>query len=295
MYNRPMKVNRRRKKNTIWPGIALIFSAALLSLCIALIWQNVSEQKDKLAEGASAGASLSSSAEMSSAPESSSTPQESSMVEESSVSEAQGKVLVSDRVKSSYFDNAVFVGDSITTGIQMYGVMSNTSVLAGTGINLSSVYTEPVVKTEDGERITIMDGLKQKQYEKVYVMLGGNEVRDQQKETFIKRYSAFIDDIKTLQPDALIYVQSILPVTAQNNYQMDNSRIDTFNEALAELCKEKEVYYLNVAECMKDESGMLPDAASPADGMHFGPDYYNKWFEYLKTHVITIDENKGAA
>ena len=37
---------------------------------------------------------------------------------------------------------------------------------------------------------------------------------------------------------------------------------------------------------MKDENGMLPDEASPADGMHFGPDYYTKWFEYLKTHTV---------
>ena len=47
---------------------------------------------------------------------------------------------------------------------------------------------------------------------------------------------------------------------------------DAFNEALLTLCKEKEVYFVNVAECMKDENGMLPDEASPADGMHLGPD-----------------------
>ena len=37
---------------------------------------------------------------------------------------------------------------------------------------------------------------------------------------------------------------------------------------------------------MKDENGMLTDEASPADVMHFGPDYYTKWFEYLKTHTV---------
>ena len=34
------------------------------------------------------------------------------------------------------------------------------------------------------------------------------------------------------------------------------------------------------------QHGRLPDAASPADGMHFGPDYYQIWFTYLKTHVV---------
>lgn len=78
----------------------------------------------------------------------------------------------------------------------------------------------------------------------------------------------------------------MLPVTRNNNYGLDNAKIDQFNQALMGLCAEKEVYYLNVAECMKDENGMLPDEASPADGMHFGPDYYSKWFEYLKRHTV---------
>jgi len=59
--------------------------------------------------------------------------------------------------------------------------------------------------------------------------------------------------------------------------------------------KEKQVYYLNVAECMKDENGMLPDAASPADGMHFGPEYYNKWFDYLKQHTVSVPGGPAAA
>ena len=64
--------------------------------------------------------------------------------------------------------------------------------------------------------------------------------------------------MRELQPDALIYVQSILPVTRNNNYNMDNNRIDEFNQALLTLCGEKQVYYLNVAECMKDECDSTP-------------------------------------
>ena len=98
--------------------------------------------------------------------------------------------------------------------------------------------------------------------------------------------SVMLDDIKALQPNALIYVQSILPVTPDNIYNLDNSHIDAFNAALLELSKEKGVYFVNVAEALKNDRGELPEEASPTDGMHFGPEYYTKWFEYLKTHTV---------
>ena len=101
--------------------------------------------------------------------------------------------------------------------------MDGTTVLAGTGANLSSIYTEPYVKQEDGSRIAIMDGLKQAQFRKVYILLGGNEVRDVEKSRFIERYSSFLDDVRELQPDALIYVQSILPVTSSKEKSDDRS------------------------------------------------------------------------
>lgn len=293
--NRSFKVNRRRKKNTILPVLFILFVAILISLVIAGIWQTVSNKKKQPTDLNSLPQSSSEpEPEVSSQPEASSAPE--SEPEPSKEVEAlkpiEGIVPISDRVETEYFDDAVFVGDSITTGIELYGMMENTDVLAGTGVNLLTVYTAQVVKLDDGSRITIMDGLKNKQYQKVYVMLGGNEVRDEVKEQFIKNYSRVIDDIRKLQPTALLYIQSITPVTKVNNYKMDNNRIDEYNQALLDLCKEKDVYYVNVAECMKDESGMLPDAASPADGMHFGPEYYKKWFNYLMDHTVPQMESK---
>lgn len=288
--NNPMRVNRRRKKNPFVPILLWLLVALLVALIIAAVWQVSAEGSSNASSSAPQSV-----AELSPAPAevaSSSAPPE----PEPPVFE--GAVPESERVQGSYFDDAVFVGDSITTGIELYGVMKSTNVIAETGANLLSVYTREAIKQEDGTRITIIDALAKKQYKKVYVMLGGNEVRDEEKSSFVKRYGKLIDSVKELQPDAVCYIQSILPVTKVNNYKMDNARIDEFNEALMALCAEKKVYYLNVAESMKDESGMLPDEASPADGMHFTPAYYNKWFEYLKTHTVpqtTTDQQQSTA
>ena len=98
-------------------------------------------------------------------------------------------------------------------------MMSNTTVFAGTGVNLLTVYSAQTVKQEDGSRIPIMDALDAEQFAKVYVMLGGNEAREDV-DTFISHYSKVIDDLKMKQPQALIYIQSILPVTKNNNYNL---------------------------------------------------------------------------
>lgn len=294
-YQKPYRVHQRpRNKNNFWQVLAIVAIALVLSLAIALAWQKVSGDAGDPAPVVSSSrpessSEMESSSSQEQASSSESAPPSSSSEEQAPAqgSEVYGQALPeTERVRSDYFDDAVFVGDSITSGISLYQIMENADVLADTGVNFDTIYTKESVRQEDGTRIPIMEALGQKQYAKVYVMLGGNEVRGDSEEFFIARYGAVLDDIKELQPNAIIYVQSMLPVTQNNNYNLDNTKIDQFNQALMELCGEKQVYYLNVAECMKDENGMLPDEASPADGMHFGPDYYSKWFEYLKRHTV---------
>ena len=126
---------------------------------------------------------------------------------------------------------------------------------------------------------------------KIYVLLGANGVEFLGKNTMMEFYGEFLDAVKQQHPDATIYVQSILPVTQSKEKKspdLTNKKIDEYNEALKQLTKEKGLLYVNIAEALKDENGALPEEASPVDGMHFGPSYYKKWFEYLKNHTSTI-------
>lgn len=199
----------------------------------------------------------------------------------------------SERVTSAYFDDALFVGDSITAGIQSYALMKNASVVAFTGINTDTIMTREVIRNEAGELETMPQAISRyPDVKKIYVMLGANGIAWIGKESFVENYGIFLDAIREQHPDADIYVQSILPVTAskeQTDPQFANSKIREYNDALLNMAQEKEYYYLNVAEAFADENGCLPEEASPTDGMHFGPKYYEVWFEYLKNHVANPD------
>lgn len=196
-------------------------------------------------------------------------------------------------VPVSYFNDALFVGDSISTGIPLYHVADNAAVVAASGITPENINHYACIDTGEDEKITVLEAAREYgERGKVYIMLGGNGL-NLDKETFVEGYSIFVDAVKEQYPEALIYLQSMTPVVKdyenELNPNLNNETIDEFNLEILALAKRKGVYYLDVASAFKDEDGNLPEEASPVDGLHFTPEYYAKWFEYLRTHAITTE------
>lgn len=194
-----------------------------------------------------------------------------------------------ETIDTAWFDDALFVGDSITEGIKLYDIMSNADVLSYTGINLNNIFTKEVIDKGlgDGSKETIIDASARYDPGKIYILMGINSILLSE-EDFISAYERLVDTLQQQHPEATIYVQSILPVTAAyeqwSQAVTDNATIDRYNKDLRAMAMKKGVYYLNVAEVFKDDTGALYDEASPTDGIHFGPSWYRKWFEYLDTH-----------
>lgn len=133
-----------------------------------------------------------------------------------------------------------------------------------------------------------MEGLRRHAFKKVYVMLGVNELGWTSENVFIARYGDLLDGIREAVPDAVIYVQSILPVSQakSDSSVYTNSRIQLYNNLIIQMCEEKQAVYLNVAEAVQDENGVLPDEAT-VDGVHLKPAYCVKWKDYIVTHTVS--------
>lgn len=290
---------RRRNSNAL-AVIILVLVLALVSLGGAAIWQKLSEKEPEVPGQASSSATgQSSSAQEESDAPSPEDEEPSSLAEPddpenpTSPFEDLEDVVVpkGDWVKSEYFDDAMFVGDSITYGMKVYNTMANATVIAHTGINPQTILSKAVIQEGD-EMLTILEAMGRHDPAKIYIMLGANGVAFLEEADMMRFYGEFIDEVVQQHPNAIVYVQSILPVTAEKSEdeRYSNDRIDQYNLSLMQLCKEKGVYYLNVAEAFKDENGNLPTEASPKDGMHFGSTYYMKWFDYLKCHAVQADD-----
>lgn len=190
-------------------------------------------------------------------------------------------------VDESYFSDAVFVGNSRTEGFMLYSGLKNVKSYTYIGLKVDTIQTSKIAKL-NGEKVTIMEALKYSNFDKLYIMLGMNELGWAFPDKFKEDYGTVIDQIKLAHPDATIYIQSILPVSkdkALHDPIYNNNNIDRFNVLVRELAIEKEVYYLDVASAVKDSEGFLPEGAS-FDGVHLKPDYCKVWLEYLKAHTV---------
>ena len=188
------------------------------------------------------------------------------------------------KVDNSYFDDAVFVGDSLTMGISYFAGF-NSEFLSIAGLSTKSLKSEPLANGKTVyQTIADMDRLN-----KLYIMLGTNEMAYEKPWEFIARYSEFIDYVRSYFPNVLIYVQSIMPVSEKRsmNSGIKNYMVIDHNIYLKNLATEKQCYYIDVNSHFAGEDGYLP-AEAGGDGIHLSPENYRKMADYLKEHAVDI-------
>ncbi len=193
-------------------------------------------------------------------------------------------------VEEDYFDDALFIGDSRTVGLMEYaGLEEHASFYASTGLTIYKLFDAEIVPTEDGrENITVEEALRQERFGKIYLMVGINEMGTGTVESFLEEYRKAVEHLQELQPDAIIYVQAILRVSAERSAQGDyiyNQGIDERNEGLSRLADEKTVFYLDVNPLVSDEEGGLI-ADYTFDGVHLKAKYISIWKEFLMEHAV---------
>lgn len=179
----------------------------------------------------------------------------------------------------SYFDDALFIGDSRTVGIRDYGTLKNAQYYCDKGLQAYQIDTSYV----DGK--TIWDYLSGKKFGKIYVMLGINEVGNDIEYT-TSAYRKLIDGIRQAQPDALIYIEGNLHVTtaAQTAY-ITNERIDILNGNLQGLADNNKTFYINVNGIFDDGTGAL-DPECTSDGIHVYAKHYAEWCDWLCQNTV---------
>lgn len=199
-------------------------------------------------------------------------------------------------VDTSYFDDALFIGDSRSEGLALYGNLSNADYFTSVGMSIFKVTEKSAGNPNLGESCTLSQKLAQKQYGKVYIMLGLNELGTGTTESWAQAYADVIAQIRQAQPDAIIYLQSILVVSASQDNPggaINNNAVNTRNAALEALADpQNNIYYLNVNEAVMDANGCL-DASLTSDGIHLLGNSLSLWEDYLKQHAIVPGGTTG--
>lgn len=198
-----------------------------------------------------------------------------------------GPVPASDPAEDTYFDGAVFLGDSRTEGFYLYSGLKTGQYLYAVGATVESVFSKPVWG-EGASKVSLLDALAELDCRRVYLMLGVNELGWSKIENFHDQYALVIDRIREDHPEAEIALQSILPVSARQEAKktyVNNRRIAEYNQVIAALAEEKNCAFINVAEAVTGEDGCLP-ADLNFDGVHLNSAGCRIWLDYLRTHTF---------
>lgn len=194
-------------------------------------------------------------------------------------------------VEDTYFDGAVFLGDSRTEGLFLYSGLKTGHFYTTVGATVESVFSKKNYKTESGEKVALLDAAAGQECDKIYVMLGINELGWSKTKTYHDQYAKLIDRLREDHPEAKIVLQSIPPVSAKQEAKktyVNNERISAYNEVIKALAEEKECYFLDVAACLTGEGGVLP-VKQTTDGIHFNIAGCKTWLSYLRTHSLEDD------
>ena len=207
-------------------------------------------------------------------------------------------------VEDDWFSDAVFIGDSRTDGLRLYSGIRGADFLAYKSLMIFHVVGNDKVDRKAvplngvGDKKTVLEWLDEKRYAKVYLMFGVNELGYGDDAAFTDAFSRTVDEIQARQPEAVVYIQSLVPIEPEKAYKtnpaawLNNDNVARYNELLRQVCADKGVVYVDVAAALTDEGGGLPPEGT-TDGIHFTRSWYEKWYAYLKTH--TVDPAEYAA
>lgn len=188
----------------------------------------------------------------------------------------------------AYFDDACFIGDSRTVGISKYSGIENATFLCKTSLTIYDYNKQKI--TYENRKTSVHDVLAQRQFAKIYLMVGINECGTGTPESFLEHYRDVVEDIRSLQPDALIFIQGNLLVTKSKSAEsssITNENIAARNSIIATLANQKDIFYIDINESSLCEDGALvPDYTW--DQVHIKAQYYPVWKDFLLQHAIML-------
>ncbi len=188
------------------------------------------------------------------------------------------------QVDESYFDDALFIGDSRTVGLRDYTDLSqHGDFLCETSLTIHKVF-----KQEFKGKGTLEEVLQTKDYGKIYLMVGINELGTGTTEDFMAKYTEVVEKLKELEPEAKIIIQANMHVTAERNESdaiFNNGNISARNHAIATLADNEQIFYIDVNEVVCDENGCLSGEYT-YDQIHLLGKYNDLWKQFLMQHGL---------
>ena len=178
---------------------------------------------------------------------------------------------------SKYYENTIFMGDSITEALSEFGILDSYNVIAHKG--------DTVIKAL--KNIDKLQGINPKN---LVLLYGMNDViafdsnsPEESSNAFKEKYIELINSIKAVLPKTNIYLISPLPVmdnAISTNSKLTNENLNNFRLKVDEVATATGSTYIDLASVIAEK-----DYLHEQDGIHYKYDFYTLWLDFLINYI----------
>lgn len=165
----------------------------------------------------------------------------------------------------AFFENDLFIGDSISTGLHLYNYLEAENVFAEVGLNPESAINHKIGDVTCVEKVAAM------QPKRIYIMLGTNGLAFMDAEYMSKKMTELVSELEMACYTAKICVISLPPVTKEHDAEGKETmeKINDYNSRLKAMCEQGGYTYVDICSKLSDNEGYFSSKYAEADGLHF--------------------------
>lgn len=197
-----------------------------------------------------------------------------------------------------FYDDSVFVGDSLMLGFRNYAMkrkddtlLSRIKFLAAGSLSVHNSFWDIKNKNSvhpiyQGQKRYIWDSISLMKGKRVFIMLGVNDINVYGLEKTRDKYEELVGKIEESNPDAEVHIMSMTYVLrGKEKGNLENDTIREFNAMLEELADENGWGYVALADSLADENGDLAEKFCSDGFVHQNAAAYDVWVSVLKDYA----------
>ena len=190
-----------------------------------------------------------------------------------------------------YFADTAIVGDSITYILfqweTMYDYMGEVLFLARGGTGLNGIVRDYKRILYKGRESKLDDALIDAQSNKVFIMLGQNDLRYREIEDCMESWVILIDRIRSARPDIEIHIQSCTPEWIKStSSNANNEKIEEYNEILRQFAADNGCFFVDIHYYTVDHLHRMPTEYELDKSIHMNEAGCYAWIQALKAYAF---------
>ena len=208
----------------------------------------------------------------------------------------------------AFFDNTVFVGDSVMEDFRNYSFarsdtwLGRLQFLAAVSFStysaLRPVTAKNIHPVYAGQKRLVEDSIAMMGAEKVFMLFGPNDINITGIEKTAANYVELAGRIRAQSPDVEFYIMSMpYTVKGHRDHNLYNDNIRRYNETMKNLAAEQGWGFVDIANPLADENGDLIESYSSDRDIHLRRAAYDVWCQVLRDYAkeTLIKEAEEAA